>query len=362
MKSINTATYFSLFNEKNGVYLRIGRDERGRLCGCDPFKGDFPELLDVGIMGHCIHGKSGLCIKSGVECYQDGLHSEAPNMSLEDFRKIVEQCRNRVYQIALGGCGDPDQHENFEDILRLCRENGIVPNFTTSGFGMTKDLAAVCKKYCGAVAVSYYRGAYTKKALSLLLDKDVKTNIHFVLSSASVGEAITLLKERSDNSFTEGINAIIFLLHKPVGLGTKDNVLSIHDDQVREFFELIDRGSFPYKIGFDSCSVPALLNFYKIIPESVDSCEGARWSAYISPDMKLMPCIFDTQSRRWAVDLHTHTIEQAWNTAIFEDFRSRLSSSCPDCEKQRSCFGGCPIKPSIVLCDRKERTINENTN
>ena len=362
MRTHNTKTYFSMFNEKNGVYIRIGRDEHGRLCGNDPFKGDFPELLDVGIMGHCIHGKSGLCLKSGVECYQDGLHSDAPNMSLEDFRQIAEQCRNRVYQIALGGCGDPDQHEYFEDILRLCRENGIVPNFTTSGFGLTEELSAVCKKYCGAVAVSYYRGAYTKKALSLLLDNGVRTNIHFVLSSASIGEAITLLKEQSDKTFPEGINAVIFLLHKPVGLGTKDKVLSIRDERVREFFELIDRGHFPYKIGFDSCSVPALLNFNRFIPESVDSCEGARWSAYISHDMKIMPCSFDTQSRRWAVDLRTHTIEQAWNSTAFEDFRSRLSQSCPDCKKQWFCFGGCPITPSIVLCDRKERTTNENTN
>lgn len=46
MKSHSTEKYFSMFNEKTGVSIRIACDERGRLCGDDPFKGDFPELLD----------------------------------------------------------------------------------------------------------------------------------------------------------------------------------------------------------------------------------------------------------------------------------------------------------------------------
>ena len=72
------------------------------------------------------------------------------NMKLEDFQRIISECSNNTYQIALGGCGDPDQHEDFEEILKLCEEAGIVPNFTTSGFGITKELANICKKLqCG---------------------------------------------------------------------------------------------------------------------------------------------------------------------------------------------------------------------
>ena len=36
---------------------------------------------------------------------------------------------------------------------------------------------------------------------------------------------------------------------------------------------------------------------------SLDTCEEARWSAYISSDMKMMLCSFDNQEMRWAVDL-----------------------------------------------------------
>ena len=60
-------------------------------------------------------------------------------MSVEDFENILKQSKDKLFQVALGGAGDPDTHENFEEILKLCRENNIIPNFTTSGFGLTDE-------------------------------------------------------------------------------------------------------------------------------------------------------------------------------------------------------------------------------
>ena len=187
-------------------------------------------------MGHCLHGASGLCLKAGVECYQDGLHKNQPNMTLIDYRWIVDQCQGRMFQIALGGRGDPDMHEHFEDILSYSREHDIVPNLTTSGFGLTESKAVIMKKYCGAVAVSWYRSDYTLKAIRLLVDKGIKTNIHFVLGNSSIDEAYRILTEEL---IPEGVNRIIFLLHKPVGLGKSSNVLKALDPKVKEFFNLV---------------------------------------------------------------------------------------------------------------------------
>ena len=351
--------FMSFFCEKTGEYVRTGIMKEGMDTGIDPFMASFPELLDVGIMGHCAHGKSGLCLKAGVYCYQDGLHSEFANMSVEDFKEIVEQCKGNTYQIALGGCGDPDQHECFEEILKICKDARIVPNFTTSGLGMTEECAKLCKEYCGAVAVSWYRSNYTIRAIQNLINVGVKTNIHYVLSKNSIKEAIERIKE---NSFPKGIKAIVFLLHKPVGLGKKQDVLSLEHGEVQEFMELISKGNVGYKIGFDSCSVPALLNYSKNIDfNSLDTCEGARWSAYISHDMKMMPCSFDNQDLRWAVDLRKHTIQEAWNSEEFENFRNHFRLACPDCIKRELCMGGCPICPEIVLCDKHEKTEKYNS-
>lgn len=347
--------FVSLFNERTGCYIRSGIIEDGRDSGKDPFMSSFPELLDIGIMGHCGHGKSGLCVKAGIECYQDGLHAEAPNMSVDDFRSIASQCREETYQFALGGCGDPDQHEHFEEILDICRANKIVPNFTTSGLGMTKDIARLCKEYCGAVAVSWYRSEYTLQAIRFLLSAGVKTNIHYVLSKNTIREALIRLKE---HTFPEGINAVVFLLHKPVGLGSAENVITVHNDEFQEFLQYINSNDIGYKIGFDSCTVPALVrNQGNISLDSLDTCEGGRWSAYISADMKMLPCSFDNQEQRWAVDLRTHSIKQAWESEEFQDFRNHFRFSCPECVKQKQCMGGCPIRPEVVLCNSIHRSV-----
>ena len=128
----------SFFDNKTGFYLRTNVIENGHMTDREPFMAEFPELLDIGIMGHCVHGKSGLCLKSGVQCYQSGGSIQEENMTLKDFEWIVKQCKGRTFQFALGGRGDPDQHEHFEQILQICNENHIVPNFTSSGLGFNK--------------------------------------------------------------------------------------------------------------------------------------------------------------------------------------------------------------------------------
>ena len=346
--------FISAFDTETGAYMRTGvLDENGKDTGVDPFMASFPHLIDVGIMGHCIHGKTGLCVKAGIGCYQSGLTVDKPNMALEDFRSIAGQCRGKCNQFALGGRGDPDQHENFEEILRICRENNLVPNFTTSGYGMTEDIARICKKYCGAVAVSWYRSEYTLNAVKMLLDAGMKTNIHYVLGNNSIDEAIERLRK---NDFPKGINAVIFLLHKPAGLGKPENVLDFSDKRTAEFYEQFDI-VHPFKVGMDSCNFPGAINFCKnIMPESLDTCEGGRFSCYISADMFMVPCSFD-QEMNYKVSLRENTIEQAWNSEPFEKFRDKMRKACPGCEKRELCMGGCPLMQQIVLCNKEERKV-----
>ena len=340
--------FLSLFNPASGEYVRGDLlDQHGRDTGKEAFMASFPHLVDVGIMGSCAHGRLGLCLEAGIQCYQRGPQVSTANMSLPDFRRIAEQCRGRAFQFALGGRGDPDQHEDFEEILLACAENGIVPNFTSSGLGLTGRHARLAKEHCGAVAISWYRNPNTVRALDLLLQAGVRTNIHYVLSRATIDEAILRL---THGDFPKGVNAVIFLLHKPVGLGSASNVLQVQDPRVRRLFELVVTGGATFKIGLDSCCVPALVSpGLRVDPSIIDPCEGARFSCYISPDMKMMPCSFDQQAR-WAYDLSSATIEEAWQSQAFEDFRQRLRDACPACADRSLCMGGCPVVPEVVLC------------
>lgn len=343
-----------MFDSVTGAYIRTGiLDENGNDTNVDPFMASYPHLIDVGIMGHCIHGKTGLCAKAGIGCYQSGLLVEQPNMTVEDFRTIAEQSKLRSNQLALGGRGDPDQHEHFEEILQICRKNLLVPNFTTSGYGMTEEIASLCKKYCGAVAVSWYRSDYTLKAIQMLLEAGVKTNIHYVLGKNSIDEAIERLKS---DDFPSGINAVIFLLHKPAGQGSKSNVLQASDPRVAEFFSQIDK-PHRFKVGMDSCNVPGAINFCKTVAyESLDTCEGGRYSCYIGADMTMVPCSFD-QNKIYQVSLRDMSIEEAWNSEPFERFRAKMHKACPGCDKKHLCLGGCPLMPEIVFCESDKREI-----
>lgn len=344
------------FDTETGAYVRTGiLDKDGKDTGVDSFMASYPHLIDVGIMGHCIHGKTGLCVQAGIECYQSGLTIQRPNMSVDNFRWIAQQSKGRCNQFALGGRGDPDQHENFEEILKICRENNLVPNFTTSGYGMTKEIARLCKKYCGAVAVSWYRSRYTTDAIQMLLDAVVKTNIHYVLGNNSIDEAIERLQK---NDFPKGVNAVIFLLHKPAGQGTHKNVLQYDDPRVKEFFRQVDV-RHPFKVGMDSCNVPGAIQFCKnILPESLDTCEGGRYSCYIGADMMMVPCSFD-QKNQYQISLKDMTIEQAWNSEPFEKFCNKMRGACPGCEKKDLCMGGCPLMPEIVFCNSEKRKVIE---
>lgn len=345
----------SQFNTENGFYIRTGIIEDGKDTGVDPFMTIFPELIDIGIMGHCKHGLSGKCKESGVQCYQHGDKSIKANMTLQDYKSIIDECKGKVFQVALGGCGDPDQHEDFEEILRYTVENNIVPNFTTSGFGLTDKHIELCKKYCGAVAVSWYNYHHTTKAIKNLVDAGVTTNIHYVLGNNTIDMALSKLEGR--HGFGIGVNAVIFLLHKPVGLGQANNVLDINDKRVQQFFSLIDNNRYDFKIGFDSCTVPALLNLtHNIDKRSFDTCEAARWSMYITPDMKGLPCSFDNQAQKYAVDIkESGSIEAVWNSDKFNEIRRKFKSRCRGCLDKLACLGGCPLMESITLCQREVR-------
>ena len=52
-----------------------------------------PALIDIGIMGECLHGRRRLCVSSGIECYQDGLNIKQNNMSLPDFKRIIDEIK-----------------------------------------------------------------------------------------------------------------------------------------------------------------------------------------------------------------------------------------------------------------------------
>ena len=349
--------FVAKFNGNTGFYVRSGiLSDMEHLTGdngVDPFMSTFPELIDIGIMERCVCSS-----KCNVDCYQKACDRTGNNMSLENFKWILDQCRAKVFQVALGGAGDPDTHENFAEILGYCHRKNVVPNFTTSGIAFNEEKAKLCKMYCGAVAVSEHFADYTDRAVDLLLTNGVKTHIHYVLNTKTIDKAIDILY--NNINYRKGINAIVFLLYKPVGLGKEEYVLKPGDEKVKAFFKALDNRKCDFKVGFDSCSCSGLINYASEYDKnSIDFCEGARFSMYIDANMNAMPCSFANQDKTWFYKLDKeHKIKDAWESELFDKFRNKLSTSCTSCKDRVHCSGGCPLMNNICLCNRKERTID----
>lgn len=339
--------FYELFNEENGTLIR------GDVDGRDPECRSFPELLDVGIMGHCHSGS--YCSDAGIDCYQRGRNQKVPHMSLADFEQIARQASGKVFQIALGGAGDPNKHPDFEEILKICRYYRIVPNVTTSGLEITVEEIRLIKQYCGAVAVSWYSRLIDEKesnyntlrTVNRLVEAGCTTNVHFVISKETLDEAIIRLEK---NLFPKGLNALVFILYKPIGEGVEEKSLSANDARLNRFFETVSQ-KHPYKIGFDTCFTPALLRFGRSIhPSSIDACEAATFSMYIDSQMNCHPCSFGIWDDGIVESLRTKTIKEVWDGKQFSGLRDRRKEKCIDCNMAQMCRSGCLLDIDIDLC------------
>jgi len=322
-KIFKNKEYELLFNTKTGFEVLQGINGNE-----DPFVTEIPTMLDCGIMGHC---------KNNCEfCYQG--NKKEPNMKLADFKQIIDEMKYHTNQVALGGRGNPEDHENFREIVKYAREHNVVPNYTTAGNNITSEIVNITKEYVGAVAVSFYDKSFTYKALDMFIKGGCKTNIHFIYSAKSHDIAMRILngedvwKGKID---LKKLNAVVFLLFKPIGKGKNLPEWIPSKDQIKEFGELIGQSKTEFKIGADSClinNIQKYANFNNQQKISVDTCESGRMSVYITPDMKLVPCSFADHDIN-GCDIKNHKIKDVWkNAKPFQTFRKILketSNCCP---------------------------------
>ncbi len=343
-KHFENDEYEMHFNRKTGLEVVKGKE------GIDPFKTELPLLIDVGIMGSCLN--------SCTFCYQGSI--DEPHMTLDNFKSIIDQVKHHVNQVALGGRGDPNLHPQFKEIIEYARNNGVVPNYTTSGANLSHDQVEI-SKMCGAVAVSDYSLPCTYEALERLMDAKIKTNIHLIFSRYNFDTAMKIVYgynpwkkyildgKKKNNKFSSNrklvadsrvdidrLNAVVFLLFKPQGGGTDRRDLIPTRTQIESFARMAFQPKAKFKIGMDSCLINHVLDYSfpsELQRMAIDTCESSRMSVYISPSMQLIPCSF-ADHPEWGVQItDKQDIEYIWNRSTkFKQFRKRLKKnpcSCP---------------------------------
>jgi len=319
-KHFKTDRYEVYYNSEIG--LQVLRGINGLE---DPIVLDYPILLDIGIMGHCKN-------KCAI-CYQ-GNETEK-HMSLKNFKLIMDQIKYRVNEAVLGGRGDPNHHPQFKEIVEYAIKRDVVPTYTTSGFNLTDEQIEI-SKMCGTVAVSDYGQDYTYTAIKRFQEANIKTSIHLVFTSASYEKCILILHghnpwKRKIN--LDKINAVVFLLFKPVGNAKHLYSLQPKPYHISVFSELILERKGLTKIGIDACLVNHIKKIPKYMEPLLQTCNVAKESAYISPSLIMTPCSFiHSKSPSYKIT-RTKTIEKIWNTSnLFKSFRRKLKKQpnvCP---------------------------------
>jgi MoaA/NifB/PqqE/SkfB family radical SAM enzyme len=146
LKAVQSRNYNFIFDKVTGEFCRWGKTKDD-----DPQYSPFgPELLDIEVSTVC-NGTGTPC----AFCYKAN-GPRGKNMSLDTFKTVLSKFDlNILTQIAFG-IGDIDANPDLFAMFRHCRENGIIPNVTINGYGMTAELTDALVTLCGAVAVSCY--------------------------------------------------------------------------------------------------------------------------------------------------------------------------------------------------------------
>lgn len=326
--------YKTLFNQQTGFFMRA--EDNGYP---EPFWAeDGPELLDISITNYCE--------RNCLFCYRKA-NPNGTHMPLESLKFVIEQAKKvGVFQIALGG-GNPNQHPHFKDILRIIRESGIVPSYTTNGDGLSDDILVATKTYCGAMAVSLYEPYMGyEDILERIHSMGIKCNVHVILKT----DTIDMLTDWFINPpiFFQWINAVVVLNYKPI---ISDSSFIVKDKlKLQQFYETVSRCN-AVKIGFDSCSVPGIVSWMNVNSALIEPCESARFSAFISEDLKMYPCSFMANTNLFG-DLTSQSFADIWcNHPVFVAHREKIkNNNCLRCKTRNLCNGGCAFLPEINQC------------
>ena len=336
--------YTTYFDQNSGLFVR--KEDKDTE---EPFwSEDGPELLDVSITNYCE--------RACEFCYR---HSEknGKHISKSDFQIIIEQAAELgVLQIALGG-GNPNQHPQFIEFLKLVREHNIIPSYTTNGDGLSPDILKASADYCGAMAISVYstKEQHIAETLERINNYAIKTNLHLILKADTIDYATEWLL--NPPVFFKYVNAIIFLNYKPIN---RQLELSVNDiSKIERFFRIASECK-NVKIGFDSCCVSGIVKWMKAYPFFVESCEAARFSAFISEEMKMYPCSFMANTTNYG-DLRKQSIIEIWksNNAFVNHRYSISHNFCKSCDFNEICNGGCRYMPQINFCNNDGITYNK---
>jgi hypothetical protein len=257
-------------------------------------------------------------------------------MNLETFGIILDKIGKQLTQIAFG-ITDADSNPYFPAMLKHCRESGVIPNYTTSGLGMTEDLFTLSAEACGAVAVSVY--PHNKDLAYATVDRFInegieQTNIHLLYYQENLRFVHRILEDVGHGNISP--HAVVLLALKTRGRGK--NFTPTTEEQ---FGELVDSAmAHNIPLGFDSCSAPkfeqwAMSNNKEDLLIYSEPCESGLMSSYINVEGNFFPCSFVEGIGNWKQGISVLDCKDFLNDVWFHprvtEWRSSLLNNHRHC-------------------------------
>lgn len=245
-----------------------------------------PETLDIQITNKCHFGCE--------VCYQNSTSSDE-HADKDLIEGVLKSFKMPPYQVAFGG-GEPTTHPDFPEILRLTREFGSVPNYTTAGYLVRDDIIAATNEFCGGVALTYhvFKGAQWFRNTYLTwheaLAKHIQRNVH-VIADNTILKALTALQEMLPET---GPLNLVLLAYYPLGRGTLKQLMpkSVYQERLPKILaELREQGC---QIAFSEGLLPYFFSRPELGIEMryAERAEGF-YSAYVDRFGRMSSSSFD---------------------------------------------------------------------
>jgi radical SAM protein with 4Fe4S-binding SPASM domain len=300
------------------------------------------------------------CSRNCGHCYMDSGERDAGEMSAEDFRRAIDLLAGMgVFHIALGG-GEALERPDFFELASYARARGIVPNLTTNGVLLTREVAEKCRIF-GQVNVSLdildipkETGALADgvRAVDLLLEAGIKVGVNFVVTRQNferLEEVLAFAGER-------GLTDVEFLRLKPSGRGKLEYFEHrLTPAQNREFFPSIRNLSEAYKVPAKiDCSFVPMFCWHspdKTMMEqfSVYGCEAGNVLLGVRSDGRFAGCSFLTGEES------IFELPRLWNgseqLSCLRAWPDQAPEPCRSCDYLDICKGGCRAVAEFVTGD-----------
>jgi len=304
-----------------------------------------PETLHIALTNICDQVCEG-CF------YSKGANSPEIFISTQLFEKILnDSFKHRVFQFAFGG-GEPLLHSDIISFVKKSSKKNIVPNITTNGNLITKELAFELKKAgLGQIQISLNAStpelnAHTRpnfrkaiKAMEICKKVGLRFGINTLVTRDNYKQLPPLfaLAKKTD---AQGVN--LLRPKPPVNSSGWLQRVSLNSSENRELHQLLIQENKKYKISITLDQSLSFLAYHREAEElyynGVWGCGAGRRFLTINPDGIVYPC----SHLREPIGKNGNFINSWKTSTLLEQFRNlekTIKTSCSQCKLVSVCRG-----------------------